>query len=90
MLGWDVPRPLAAAVTSWQSDPESRGSYSNIPVGRTSADYDRIAEPVARRVLFAGEATNRVRHSTADGALSSGIREAKRLVCRSAVGLTAS
>lgn len=89
MLGRDVPRPIAAAATSWHTDPASLGAYSNIRVGRTAADCDVLAEPVAGRLLFAGEATNRVRHALADGALSSGIREAKRLLRRSAVTLAA-
>jgi polyamine oxidase len=89
MLGRDVPQPRAFAVTDWQGDPFSRGSYSNIHAGRTTADLDLLAEPVGGRILFAGEATNRVRHSTADGAMSSGIREAKRLLRAPAVALEA-
>lgn len=88
MLGFDVPQPRAYAVTNWLSDPASLGSYSNIPVGRSTADLDVLAQPVAGRLLFAGEATNRVRHSVADGALSSGVREAKRLLRRPAVMLS--
>jgi hypothetical protein len=58
-------------------------------VDATPDDMDTIAAPVGGRVLFAGEATNRARHSTADGAMSSGIREAKRLLRRASVGLSA-
>jgi hypothetical protein len=53
-----------------QSDPESRGSYSNIPVGRTSVGYVRSAEPVADPVPFAGEATDRVGHTRPSAARS--------------------
>jgi hypothetical protein len=49
-------------------------------VGASPADFDTLAEPLGGRVLFAGEATNAARFGFADGALSSGIREAKRLL----------
>ena len=89
ILGRDVPKPRAVAVTDWQGDPFSCGSYSNIQVGRTNADLEMLATPVGGRVLFAGEATNRARHSLADGAVSTGIREAKRLLRSPSVTITA-
>jgi monoamine oxidase len=89
ILGRPVPRPRAVATTGWQHDRYSAGSYSAMLVGSSPADLDTLAEPVRGRVLFAGEATSRARHSTADGAMSSGIREAKRLLRRPAVGLSA-
>ena len=89
MGGRAIPRPRAVQTTDWLNDPFSRGSYSAMRVGATPDDMDTIAAPVGGRVLFAGEATNRARHSTADGAMSSGIREAKRLLRRSSVGLSA-
>ena len=47
-----------------------------------------LAKPVGGRVLFAGEATHH-RLGYADGAMSSGVREAKRLLRRSSVVLSA-
>jgi len=88
MGGRSIPRPRAVATTDWLNDRFSRGSYSAMRVGATPDDMDTIAAPVGGRVLFAGEATNRARHSTADGAMSSGIREAKRLLRRPSVGLS--
>jgi polyamine oxidase len=89
ILGRDIPEPAAVGCTDWQRDRFSRGSYTAMLVGRTLDDLDDLAAPVGGRILFAGEATNRARHSTADGALSSGIREAKRLLRRPAVTLSA-
>jgi polyamine oxidase len=88
MNGRTIPRPRAWQATDWLNDPFSRGSYSAMRVGATPDDMDTIAAPVGGRVLFAGEATNRARHSTADGAMSSGIREAKRLLRRGSVALS--
>jgi polyamine oxidase len=89
MMGHGVPRPRAFRATGWHDDPFSCGSYSAMRVGASPDDMDVLAAPVAGRVLFAGEATNRARHSTADGAMSSGIREAKRLLGAPAVTLSA-
>ena len=46
----------------------------------TPDDFDSLGEPVAGRVLFAGEATSAERFGYADGAMQTGIREAKRLL----------
>jgi len=89
ILGRPVPQPNAVATTDWRHDPFSRGSYSATLVGTTPEHLDALAAPVRGRVLFAGEATSRARHSTADGAMSSGIREAKRLLRQPAVALSA-
>ena len=84
-----VPTPRDFAVTNWQADPFSCGSYSTTLVGGSADDRDVLAEPVLGRLLFAGEATSRTRRSTADGAMSSGIREAKRLLRSPSVVLSA-
>jgi monoamine oxidase len=86
--GGPVPRPTNVAITRWSRDRFSRGSYSYIPVGASAADQNTLAEPVGGRILFAGEATSTARYGYADGAMTTGIREAKRLLRRSAVELT--
>jgi monoamine oxidase len=58
-----------------------------VKLGSTLADLDTLGEPVAGRILFAGEATSSARCGFADGALTSGIREAKRLLGRESVDL---
>jgi polyamine oxidase len=87
ILGRPVPQPLAWTATDWMGDPYACGSYSAMLTGRTPADLEKLAAPVGGRLLFAGEATSRARHATADGAMSSGLREAKRLLRRGAVDL---
>jgi polyamine oxidase len=86
-IGNPCPAPVAVAVTSWANDPYSSGAYTHIPPGTNPADADLLGEPIAGRLLFAGEHTQSVRLAYADGAMTSGIREAKRLLGRSSVYL---
>jgi monoamine oxidase len=58
-----------------------------VPPGSAPVDCLALAEPHVGRVLFAGEHTRPERLGYADGALSSGIREAKRLLGTPAVEL---
>jgi polyamine oxidase len=90
MLGDAVGRPCApadVAVTSWSTDPYCRGAYTHIPPGTSPADLDMLSEPVLGRLLFAGEHTQSARTGYADGAMTSGIREAKRLLSQRTVRL---
>ncbi len=81
-IGAPCPEPQAVAFSDWGKDPFSRGAYTSVPLGATAADVRRLAEPAGPRVLFAGEATSAKRLGFADGALSSGTREAARLLGR--------
>jgi monoamine oxidase len=85
--GAPCPQPVAVAVTSWATDPYAGGAYTHIPPGASPADADLLGEPVGGRVLFAGEHTQSARLAYADGALTSGIREAKRLLGQPGVRL---
>ena len=78
--GRPCPEPAAATVTSWATDPFTGGAYTHIPPGASPADADLLGEPVGGRLLFAGEHTQSARLAYADGAMSGGIREAKRLL----------
>jgi polyamine oxidase len=80
VIGGPCPAPTAIAVTSWATDPYSGGAYAHIPPGAGPADADLLGEPVGGRLLFAGEHTQSARMAYADGAMTSGIREAKRLL----------
>ena len=82
-----MPQPAAVAVTSWATDPYTGGAYTHIPPGASPADADLLGEPVGGRLLFAGEHTQSARLAYADGALTSGIREAKRLLGQPSVRL---
>jgi polyamine oxidase len=85
-IGGPCPEPVATAVTSWATDPYAGGAYTHIPPGASPADADLLGEPVGGRLLFAGEHTQSARLAYADGAMTSGIREAKRLLSRPSVG----
>jgi monoamine oxidase len=79
-IGRSCPAPTAVAVTSWATDRYSGGAYTHIPPGASPADADLLGEPVGGRLLFAGEHSQSARLAYADGAMTSGIREAKRLL----------
>jgi monoamine oxidase len=85
--GSSCPAPAAVAVTSWANDPYSGGAYTHIPPGANPADADLLGEPIGGRLLFAGEHTQSRRLAYADGAMTSGIREAKRLLGQPSVRL---
>ena len=89
VTGRPCPQPTAAAVSSWAADPWTAGAYTHIPPGAGPADVDLLGEPVGGRLLFAGEHTQSARLAYADGAMTSGIREAKRLLGTPAVRITA-
>jgi polyamine oxidase len=87
VIGRPCPQPVAVAVSNWARDPYSLGSYSHIPPGATPADADLLGEPLHGRLLFAGEHTQSRRLVYTDGAMASGIREAKRILHQSQVVL---
>lgn len=88
VLGHDVPRPRAWEVTDWQGSPYTQGGYTTTALGASPDDLDALAEPVGR-ILFGGEHTHRTRYAHADGAMTTGIREAKRLLRSASVTLSA-
>jgi monoamine oxidase len=87
MFGAGVPAPLDAWATRWGSDPFTRGAYTYVALGASPTDFATLATPVGGRVLFAGEHTTAQRFGYADGALDTGVREAKRLLGASSVAL---
>jgi monoamine oxidase len=78
--GLEPPAPTDVVASEWAVDPYSRGAYSFIRLGSSREDLDRLGEPIGGRLLFAGEATGSARAGFADGAMRTGIREAKRLL----------
>jgi monoamine oxidase len=88
IIGRDVPAPVAWKSTDWHGSRYTRGAYSTVLAGRTLTDLEVLAKPVGGRILFAGEATDH-RLGYADGAMTSGIREAKRLLRKPSVSLSA-
>ncbi len=81
-IGRACPTPTAAVTTSWANDPYCFGAYTHVPPGASPDDLDLLGEPVEGRLLFAGEHTQSARTGYADGAMSSGMREAERLLGR--------
>ncbi|HEY2170639.1 MAG TPA: NAD(P)/FAD-dependent oxidoreductase [Candidatus Angelobacter sp.] len=64
----------------WQMDPFSRGAYSYTAVGGMEA-AQKLAEPVAGTLYFAGEATNGDGYNgTVHGAMATGYRAAEELL----------
>jgi monoamine oxidase len=72
---------LEAAYThGWDEDPFALGAYSYVPAGALAA-RERLAEPVAETLYFAGEAANLKGHSgTVHGAIASGKTVARQCI----------
>ena len=87
LFGSKVLKPVGVVRSEWWRDPFSRGSYTYLAEGATPDDLEHLGQPHAGRILFAGEATGYARAGFADGALLTGIREAKRLTERAEVEL---
>jgi len=88
MFGADLPEPEAMLFPRWLSDPWSRGGYSYPGVGSAPEDRPVHARPLARRVFFAGEATEPVEYGTVHAALWSG-EQAAEAIFRVATGVDA-
>jgi len=75
-----IPDPDQAYVHDWQSDPFARGAYSYVRVGGEGA-RERLAQPLAGTLFFAGEATNVAGEAgTVSGALQTGERAAREVL----------
>jgi hypothetical protein len=55
-----VTQPKETIITRWAQEPFYWGAYSYMAVGSTSADLEQLAEPVASKLFWAGEATHQV------------------------------
>lgn len=80
IYGNNIPKPIKNKKTHWGSDPFTRGSYSYLPVNVDKSVIDTLAQPVANRLYFAGEATSNTDPSTVHGAYLSGIRAAEEVL----------
>ncbi len=64
----------------WHADPFARGAYSYVPAGALPA-RQKLSEPVADTLFFAGEVTELNGHSaTVHGAIASGRRAAQQIL----------
>ncbi|MFT5710368.1 MAG: monoamine oxidase [Halioglobus sp.] len=80
IYGADIPEPSAYYMTRWGSDPWSRGSYSFLRVGAKSSQRKHLAQAVADKLMFAGEATDTRYPATTQGAYRSGRRAAQKVL----------
>ena len=69
---------LTTTETAWRQDPFALGSYSYAKLGRSQA-RSVLAQPVANRVFFGGEASMKNTYSTVHGAYLSGNRVAEEI-----------
>jgi monoamine oxidase len=73
--------PKSIVQSDWSDNPYSRGAYSCIKVHGGPELIRSLALPAyGGRLLFAGEATDVNRFSYVDGAVATGVREARRLL----------
>lgn len=72
---------ISHSFEDWYKHPFIRGAYSYPLVGSTAATRKNIAEPVANKLFFAGEASNyNGHHQTVHGAIETGYREVINLL----------
>ncbi len=69
----------ATERTQWGRDPDVRGSYSVATPGHSGARL-ALAEPIANRLFFAGEATSVHHYGLVHGAFLEGRAAAERVV----------
>ncbi|MDQ2711298.1 MAG: FAD-dependent oxidoreductase [Acidobacteriota bacterium] len=72
----------------WYADPFAHGAYSYVPAGALAA-RQKLSEPVANTLFFAGEATELNGHSaTVHGAITSGRRAVEQILAADGKPLT--
>ena len=72
--------PLQTYVSRWSTNPFFRGAYSCSSDSNNKYYVESLAEPIGRKVFFAGEATSLEGQAYVHGAYFSGFREAKRVI----------
>lgn len=75
-----VPEPTAIAVSRWGRDGFARGAYSRRLPGDHGDVRAALAEPIAGRIVLAGEHLDVDAPGTTHGAYRSGLAAARRLV----------
>jgi len=77
MFGPHVPEPTQTLITRWSADPYSRGAYTYAKLGSVPSDFDKLADPISKVIVMAGEHTLFKYHATVHGAHLSGLRAAE-------------
>jgi polyamine oxidase len=75
-----VPRPRAAVVSQWSSDPHFRTAYSYLRPGGTPRDRALLGEPVGPGLYLAGEAASVEYPGTMHGAWFTGEQAARAVI----------
>ncbi|HZY71441.1 MAG TPA: NAD(P)/FAD-dependent oxidoreductase [Thermoplasmata archaeon] len=79
--GPSVGAPRRTAIRRWIRDPYALGAYSFLGVGCRLEERTRLAEPLERRLFFAGEAAHDGGDSaTVHGAIETGYRAAREVI----------
>ncbi|WP_353815882.1 flavin monoamine oxidase family protein [Agromyces sp. SYSU T00266] len=74
-----VPAPQAFLRSRWSRDPFTRGAFSFDAVGSTPDLRTALAEPIADRLVIAGEGTSADAPGTVHGAYAEGVRAARTI-----------
>ncbi|NJR12964.1 FAD-dependent oxidoreductase [bacterium] len=74
-------QPTQAQLHHWNDDPFAYGAYTYTPPGAEQARY-LLAQPLANRVFWAGEATDDLWFSSVHGAYRTGERAAREIMAR--------
>jgi len=77
MFGVDIPDPTDMYLPRWNDDPLFRGSYSNWPIGTSSADHIELGTFISDRLMIRGEATSPNVNGWIHGGLTEGRQAAK-------------
>ena len=80
MFGKRIPEPAGLVASSWTREPLALGAYSFPTVGCGPAFFDFLKQPVADRLVFAGEHVGFDYHGTVHGAYTSGLEAAARVL----------
>jgi len=81
LVGDPKLQPISVIQSDWADSPYSRGAYSMIPAHGGPEHIVQLGQPAFDgRLLFAGEGTSPHRFTYVDGAVGSGVREARRLL----------
>ena len=82
IYGRNIPEPQHLLRTRWGQNPHTFGAYSFAAKGRSTVDFDTMAQTVSGRLFFAGEHTSRAYRGTVHGAYISGLREAGKILAQ--------
>lgn len=80
IFGKQIPAPTGWQLTRWAADPFAYGSYSFHGIGSNLDTRTTLAQSVAERLFFAGEATSIDHPATVHGAYLSGLRAAEEII----------